>query len=65
MQNELLRLLYGKRESALLLGISDRELDHQLALGELQFRRVGKRVLIPRSELLRFAESDHRSKSDA
>ena len=53
------RLLVGRREAAELLSISQRALDYLLANKQLQARRVGGRVLIPMSELRRFARADH------
>lgn len=52
-------LLVSKKESARALGISVRTLENRIALGELQARKIGRRVLIPRSELEKFARRDH------
>ncbi len=46
-------------EAAAVLSISQRALDYLVANKQLQVRRIGSRVLIPRSELLRFARADH------
>jgi len=51
------RLLFARRESAAILNISVRELDYRIARGELAVRRVGRRVLIPRTELEKFASN--------
>ena len=52
------RLLYPKAEAAVLLGISVRSLEYLVAGRRLLSRRVGKRVLIPATELQRFVRSD-------
>ena len=49
----------GCEEAAAVLSISQRALDYLVANKQLQVRRIGSRVLIPRSELLRFARVDH------
>jgi excisionase family DNA binding protein len=53
------KLLIGREEAAAVLSISQRALDYLVANKQLQVRRIGSRVLIPRSELLRFARVDH------
>ena len=53
------KLLVGRQEAAELLSISQRPLDYLVANKQLQVRRIGSRVLIPRSELHRFARADH------
>ncbi len=53
------RLLVGRREAADLLSISARALDYLVANKQLTTRRIGSRVLIPISELQRFARADH------
>jgi excisionase family DNA binding protein len=53
------RLLVGRREAADLLSISARALDYLVANRQLSVRRIGSRVLIPLSELQRFARGDH------
>jgi excisionase family DNA binding protein len=53
------KLLIGRQEAAAILSISQRALDYLVANKQLQVRRIGSRVLIPRSELLRFARTDH------
>ena len=42
------------------LSLSQRSLDYLLANGELNVRRIGSRVLIPLSELQRYARIDHK-----
>jgi len=53
------KLLIGRHEAAAILSISQRALDYLVANKQLQVRRIGSRVLIPRSELLRFVHADH------
>lgn len=53
------KLLVGRHEAAELLSISQRALDYLVANKQLQVRRIGSRVLIPRSELQKFARDDH------
>ena len=52
-------LLLGRKEAAAALGICLRMLDYMIAHGELAVRRVGRRVLIERRELERFARGIH------
>jgi len=49
------RLLYSRRETAKLLGISLRSVDHLLANDRLRSVRVGGRRLISRDHLENFA----------
>jgi excisionase family DNA binding protein len=57
MQQE--RLLYSKTEAVQMLGLSLRTIDTLISRGELRARRIGpKRVMIPRSELERFANGE-------
>jgi excisionase family DNA binding protein len=53
------RLLVNRRNAAQFLSISQRSLDYLLANGDLNVRRIGTRVLIPISELQRYARVDH------
>jgi hypothetical protein len=53
------KLLFDRKSAAFALSISIRNLDARLANKELRFRKVGKKVLIPASELVRFARADH------
>ncbi len=51
-------LAFTRREAADALRISLRTLDYLLAQGKLRGRRIGRRVVIPRAELERFAAKD-------
>lgn len=53
------RLLYDRKESARQLSISVRSLDYLIANKTFQIRRIGKKVLIPHAELVRYARADH------
>ena len=53
------KLLFAKKEAAALLSISIRKLEYLIANGELQTRRIGKRVLVPKGALTTFARTDH------
>jgi excisionase family DNA binding protein len=53
------KLLYDRRSAAEQLSISIRSLDYLVANKKLATRRIGKKVLIPRAELVRFARADH------
>ncbi len=53
------RLLVGRVEAAGMLSISARALDYLLANKQLKTKRIGTRVLIPLTELQRFARADH------
>ena len=57
--SETAKILLTRHEAADALSISIRTLDTLLARRELQTRRVGRRRLIPRAELERFAKSNH------
>jgi len=48
-----------KQEAAQMLGVSLRTIDRLIALKELQVRRLGRRVLIPRTALESLMHRDH------
>jgi hypothetical protein len=52
------RLLFDRKSAAAAIGISIRGLDYLIATGKIRIRRLGKRVLVPRSELERLAARD-------
>jgi excisionase family DNA binding protein len=56
---ELDPILVSRTEAAALLGISRRSLDYLIADKKLTVRRIGTRVLVPYTELKRFARADH------
>jgi hypothetical protein len=53
------RLLYDRKEAARQLSISVRSLDYLIAAKMLDTRRIGKKILIPHAELVRFAKGNH------
>jgi hypothetical protein len=53
------RFLHPRKEAAWKLGISVRSLDYLIANKLLATRKIGGRVLIPHSELVRFSRADH------
>jgi hypothetical protein len=61
----LQKFLYSRKESAWSLGISCRSLDYLIANKQLSFRKLGKKVMIPATELSRFAKMDHRHLTSA
>ena len=53
------RFLASREEAAQMLSISQRALDYLIATRRLPTRRIGGRVLVPVSELRKYARSDH------
>lgn len=53
------KILYGKREAAYLLSISVRKLDYLISQKQMVVRKIGTKVLIPKSALIEFARGDH------
>ena len=53
------KILASREEAAQMLSISQRALDYLVATRRLPTRRIGGRVLVPVSELRRYARSDH------
>jgi excisionase family DNA binding protein len=53
------KVLYTKREAAQLLSISLRSLDYLIFNQQIPTRRIGRRVLIHRDVIERFARRDH------
>lgn len=51
-------ILLNRRAAAAAIGISVRSLDYLISSGKLRTRRMGKRILIPRTELERLARAD-------
>ena len=56
---EVLKLLYSRKEAAFALGISLRALDYLVSRRSIKVRRVGARVLIHRDDLVKWASHDH------
>jgi excisionase family DNA binding protein len=53
------KILVSREEAAQLLSISQRGLDYLVASKRLPTRRIGGRVLIPVSDLRKYARCDH------
>jgi excisionase family DNA binding protein len=53
------KILASREEAAQMLSISQRALDYLIAARRLPTRRIGGRVLIPVSELRKYARTDH------
>ena len=53
-------LFVGREKAAELIDVSTRTIDDALRAGELKAHRVGRRVLIPRDELVRFVTEGRR-----
>ena len=53
------RLLYDRKTAALQHSISIRSLDYLIANKRLATPRIGKKVLVPHGELVRFAAANH------
>jgi excisionase family DNA binding protein len=53
------RLLYSRKQAAEELSLSVSSIDQLIRSKVISFRRQGRRVLIPRTEIERFARSDH------
>ena len=53
------RMLHSRNEAAYLLCLSTRSLDYLIGKKELAVRRVGRKILVPHNELLKFARKDH------
>ena len=53
------RLLYDRREAARQLSISVRSLDYIIAAKGLDTRRIGRKVLVTRASLMRYASGNH------
>jgi len=55
------RLLYDRKTAARMLSISVRSVAYLLSRGQIRFRRIGSKTLIPHAELVRFARGHHPS----
>jgi excisionase family DNA binding protein len=54
-------LLLSKQEAARMLGVSLRSLEHLISRQEISTRKIGRRVLIPRSVIESFAKAQNSS----
>lgn len=53
------RLLFSRKESAAILGVSERTLTYAIDANRLRVTRIGRRTLLHRAELERFARIDN------
>jgi excisionase family DNA binding protein len=53
------QLLFSKKEAAAMLGLSVRSVDYLLAGRQLEYRKIGRKVLIPKAAIVGFAKQDH------
>ena len=51
-----MKLAYSRKGAAAELSISPRMVDYLISAGKLRARRLGRRVIIPSSELLRIVK---------
>ena len=56
------QILVSRQDAAKALSVSVRSVDYMIARGELPARKLGKRTLIPRAALERFARSPETAK---
>jgi excisionase family DNA binding protein len=56
MQQGSLKLAFSRKQAASELSVSPRTIDYWISQGHLKARKLGKRVVIPGSELLRVLE---------
>ena len=59
MSATVTRLLYSRKEAAQQLSISPRMLDYFIGQKKINARKIGRRILIPHTELVKFARQDH------
>ena len=59
MSATVIRLLYSRKEAAEQLSISPRMLDYFIGQKKINARKIGRRILIPHTELVKFARQDH------
>jgi excisionase family DNA binding protein len=53
------KLMFNKSEVAEMLSISVRTIENLMTNGELAFRKIGRRVLIPWKAVVQFTRADH------
>ena len=53
------KFLFSRKEAAFSLGISVRSIDYLISHDELVTRRIGRKVLVTRESLRRYAGGDH------
>lgn len=58
------KILLSRKDTAEALSISVRSLDYMIERGELPARKLGKRTLIPRVALERFARGEQMKRAE-
>lgn len=58
------KMNYSKEEAALVIGLSKHTISRDIRLGKIQVRHYGRRVLIPREEVIRLAQGDAEPEQD-
>jgi excisionase family DNA binding protein len=58
------QLLVSKRDAAAMLGLCVRTVEKLISLKELPSRRIGRRRLIEKTALERFARRDHQTQQE-
>jgi len=58
-------ILLSKKEAAQMLGLSVRTISSYVATKQLRVRRIGRRTLLSRAEIVRFAQRDHAAPAPA
>jgi len=59
MNSNIEKLLYSRQDAAVALSVSLRSIDYLISDGKLTARRIGRKTLIPVTEIRRFARGDH------
>jgi hypothetical protein len=59
MDSNIEKLLYSRQDAAVALSVSLRSIDYLISDGKLTTRRIGRKTLIPVTEIRRFARGDH------
>ena len=54
------KLLYSRKDCAFVLSMSIRAVYYLIANKRLAFRKIGKKILVPHSELVKFSRANHR-----
>jgi hypothetical protein len=59
MDPHIEKLLYSRQDAAVALSVSLRSIDYLISDGKLTTRRIGRKTLIPVTDIRRFARGDH------
>jgi len=58
-QQPMQKLLYDRKTAAWSISVSTRSVDYLIANGELETRRIGRKILITAASLKRYAAANH------